>query len=334
VSIAGGLLGGAFISKYSLKRSLFILALCVNVPNACYTFLSYTVTPDNPLSFDMIATVISIEKFFYGFGFVGNMLYMMQQIAPGKFKMTHYAFATAFMNLVLTPTQMVSGPLADMMGFKPFFWLVLAAAAPSLIAAWVAPFPQLQAPNEDIAVDDESLLSSEEMQGQAAARSATSYALLATALFLLADVIFLGWMSSAEHGTTLAFFLVLMILTTVAKVRLALKAVVTGKLAVALHDKMAGAKPYLSNAKGAVIGGTIMLAVSVLLTGHLVKTAVNTDWGCAFSDNSVSCLQPDKEAPSACEGPSPQRECGLKDWLNDVFGDSDSDAAPCVKPGA
>src|SRR5690606_37768768 len=40
VSIAGGLLGGAFIAKYSLKRTLLVLALCVNVPNSCYVFLS------------------------------------------------------------------------------------------------------------------------------------------------------------------------------------------------------------------------------------------------------------------------------------------------------
>ena len=54
--------------------------------------------------------MVGLEKFWYGFGFVGNMLYMMQQIAPGKFKMTHYAFATAFMNLVLfMPRRAASG---------------------------------------------------------------------------------------------------------------------------------------------------------------------------------------------------------------------------------
>jgi PAT family beta-lactamase induction signal transducer AmpG len=69
------------------------------------------------------------------------MIYMMQQIAPGKYKMTHYAFATALMNLVLVPTQMVSGPLADWLGYRKFFLFVLAASIPSVIAAWLAPFP-------------------------------------------------------------------------------------------------------------------------------------------------------------------------------------------------
>jgi PAT family beta-lactamase induction signal transducer AmpG len=84
---------------------------------------------------------VSIEKFGYSFGFVGNMLCMMQQIAPGKYKMTHYAFATSLMNLVLVPTQMVSGPLADRFGYKHFFLFVVVVSIPSIIAAWLAPFP-------------------------------------------------------------------------------------------------------------------------------------------------------------------------------------------------
>jgi PAT family beta-lactamase induction signal transducer AmpG len=69
------------------------------------------------------------------------MLYMMQQIAPGKFKMTHYAFATSLMNLVLVPTQMISGPLADRLGYRVFFLVVVLVSIPSIVAAWLAPFP-------------------------------------------------------------------------------------------------------------------------------------------------------------------------------------------------
>jgi len=45
------------------------------------------------------------------------------------------------MNLVLVPTQMVSGPLADWLGYRTFFLFVLAASIPSIVAAWLAPFP-------------------------------------------------------------------------------------------------------------------------------------------------------------------------------------------------
>jgi PAT family beta-lactamase induction signal transducer AmpG len=104
--------------------------------------LSLWVSPEAPLSIHTIQVLVSIEKLGYSFGFVGNMLYMMQQLAPGRFKMTHYAFGTALMNLVLVPTQMVSGPLADWLGYRGFFALVLLASVPSIWAAWRAPFPR------------------------------------------------------------------------------------------------------------------------------------------------------------------------------------------------
>jgi MFS transporter, PAT family, beta-lactamase induction signal transducer AmpG len=149
VSIIGGLAGGAFVARFGLKRTLVFLAVCMNVPHLCYVYLSQMVSPEAPLSMHTIETLVSIEKFGYSFGFVGNMLYMMQQIAPGKYKMTHYAFCTALMNLVLVPTQMASGPLADWLGYKNFFLFVVVASAPSILAAWMAPFPNADGKESD-----------------------------------------------------------------------------------------------------------------------------------------------------------------------------------------
>jgi MFS transporter, PAT family, beta-lactamase induction signal transducer AmpG len=142
VSIIGGLLGGRFVAKMGLQRSLLILAICINVPHLSYLALSLWVSPTHPLSLHAIQLLVSAEKLGYSFGFVGNMLYIMQQLAPGRFKMTHYAFGTALMNLVLVPTQMLSGPLADWLGYRGFFALVLLASVPSVWAAWRAPFPR------------------------------------------------------------------------------------------------------------------------------------------------------------------------------------------------
>ena len=141
VSIVGGLLGGAFVARWGLRRSLFTLALCMNVPHVCYVVLSQAASSHHALSLTTIQLLVSAEKLGYSFGFVGNMLYMMQQIAPGKYRMTHYAFATSLMNLVLVPTQMVSGPVADWLGYQSFFLFVLVASIPSIFAAWRAPFP-------------------------------------------------------------------------------------------------------------------------------------------------------------------------------------------------
>ncbi len=308
--ILGGLLGGVFISRFSLKKTLLTLALCMNVPHACYLYLAYAVSPENPLSYDTIALLVGLEKFWYGFGFVGNMLYMMQQIAPGKFKMTHYAFATAFMNLVLVPTQMASGPLADSMGFKSFFLFVFIAAAPSLAAAYFAPFPQTEATDDDTSVDDEERLREDDKKMQAAARRATILALLATALFLYPDILALGWLSGTQSGVWMAFFFLLLAGTTVLKVVLSLRAIRAGREALALSQKLSGGQAYVSNAKGAIIGGAVMLAVSAVLTYVCVERVATTDWGCAFS-GGAECVKAEAEHATKCLHPTRDRDSAV-----------------------
>jgi len=143
VSLGAGLLGGAFMSKYGLKRNtLFFMALCLNLPHITFVIMSQLAGPGHTLSLWTIGSLVTIEKFGYSFGFVANMLYMMQQISPGKYQMTHYAFANSLMNLMLVPTQMISGPLADHFGYKTYFIIVMFAAIPSILAAWFAPFPR------------------------------------------------------------------------------------------------------------------------------------------------------------------------------------------------
>lgn len=142
VSLAFGMLGGWYAGKFGLNRkTLVIMALSLNIPHVTFLILSQMVSPEAPVSLLTISTLVTIEKAGYSFGFVANMLYMMQQISPGKYHMTHYAFCTSIMNLVLIPTQMASGPMADALGFKPFFWVVILASIPSVIGAYFAPFP-------------------------------------------------------------------------------------------------------------------------------------------------------------------------------------------------
>ncbi|MBN8504615.1 MAG: MFS transporter [Burkholderiales bacterium] len=143
VSLAGGLLGGAFLAKYGLnRRTLIFMALCLNIPHLSFVVLSQMAGPGEQVSLWTVATLVTLEKFGYSFGMVANMLYMMQQISPGKFHMTHYAFANSIMNLTLVPTQMVSGPLADHVGYQIYFIIVMFAAIPSVLAAVIAPFPR------------------------------------------------------------------------------------------------------------------------------------------------------------------------------------------------
>lgn len=141
VSLGAGVLGGMFIARRGLRRSLLIMALCMNIPHLCFVYLSHAVTPEAPLSLATVGALVTLEKFGYSFGFVANMLYMMQQISLGRFQMAHYAFCTALMNLVLIPTQAASGWLADTLGYRHYFIFVMLASIPSVIVAMRAPFP-------------------------------------------------------------------------------------------------------------------------------------------------------------------------------------------------
>ncbi len=119
--IFGSIMAGYFISKIGLKKALFILCCMFNLPFVVYLLFA-TFQPDQGW---IIASGISFEYFGYGFGFVGLTLFMMQQIAPGKYQMAHYAFATGIMNLGVMIPGMLSGFVSDILGYKDFFLFVL-----------------------------------------------------------------------------------------------------------------------------------------------------------------------------------------------------------------
>ena len=137
--IAGAFLGGFFVAKRTLPRSFFILALVLNIPHLTYFYLAQTM----PVDTTTIAIVVAIEKFGFGMGSVGHMLYMMQQIAPGPFRMAHYAMATGVMALTKWGTGSVSGLLWNGVGhhYVSFFGWVLVFSIPPVVLAWLAPFP-------------------------------------------------------------------------------------------------------------------------------------------------------------------------------------------------
>jgi PAT family beta-lactamase induction signal transducer AmpG len=134
--VLGSILAGYFVAKRGLKKSLFILCCFFNIPFAVYAFLAFSM----PTELFIIGTAVVFEYFGYGFGFVGLTLYMMQQIAPGKYKMAHYAFATGVMNLGLMIPSALSGFISDFLGYKHFFLWVMIATIPAFLVTWLVPF--------------------------------------------------------------------------------------------------------------------------------------------------------------------------------------------------
>ena len=133
--IVGTVLGGYFAAWLGLKRALLPLILVMNLPMLTYFYLS-TVLPTNSA---LIAGAMSLEMFGYGFGFVGVMLLMMQEIAPGKYQTAHYAFANSLMNLGLVVPGAVSGWVQTKLGYEHFFLWVLISAIPAMVLARYVP---------------------------------------------------------------------------------------------------------------------------------------------------------------------------------------------------
>jgi PAT family beta-lactamase induction signal transducer AmpG len=134
--IVGSMLSGYYIAARGLKKTLFSLCCAFNIPFVVYLLLAIY----QPSSGWLIAPAIIFEYFGYGFGFVGLSLFMMQQVAPGRFQMAHYAFASGIMNLGVMLPGMLSGWVSDLLGYKYFFVFVLVATIPAFLATYFVPF--------------------------------------------------------------------------------------------------------------------------------------------------------------------------------------------------
>jgi PAT family beta-lactamase induction signal transducer AmpG len=136
VFVGGTLLGGLLAAKLTLRRVFVLLAFALNIPHITYFYLSHAM----PTNLTWIACVVLIEKFGYGLGTVGMMLYMMQELSPGRYRTAHYAFATGIMALCMMLTGMVSGRIQTWLHYPMFFGFVLLASIPPIVIAWFAPF--------------------------------------------------------------------------------------------------------------------------------------------------------------------------------------------------
>lgn len=134
--LLGSLLGGWYVARSGLKSTLFVLCCAVNIPNITFLIMSWYL----PQNLYLIGAGVIVEKFFFGFGSVGYMIYLMQELAPGKYTTTHYAFGTGLMGLCGMLTGMVSGYLQEWLGYINYFIFVMVATIPSFLACWFAPF--------------------------------------------------------------------------------------------------------------------------------------------------------------------------------------------------
>jgi PAT family beta-lactamase induction signal transducer AmpG len=119
--LGGGIFGGWLVSKYSLRRMLWPLVLCITLPDIVYVYLSYYETQN----LFLIGSCVFIEQAGYGLGFTAYTLYLVH-FAHGERATSVFSFCTAFQSLggVMLP-GMVSGWMSDQMGYSQFFVAVM-----------------------------------------------------------------------------------------------------------------------------------------------------------------------------------------------------------------
>ncbi len=131
--VLGGILGGVFISRHGLRRSLWIMAASLALPCVVYLYMALVQTV--PLW--VVGVCVFIEQFGYGFGFTAYSLYMIY-VSEGEFKTSHYSLCTAFMAASMMLPGLVAGLLQEAMGYPWYFGLVLLCGLGTAAAVLIA----------------------------------------------------------------------------------------------------------------------------------------------------------------------------------------------------
>jgi PAT family beta-lactamase induction signal transducer AmpG len=127
----GGILGGITAAKFGLRRLIWIMALCMNIPISVYIYLSFVQPMPGDIS---IYLAIALEQFGYGFGFTAYMLFMLNYVGESKYKTAEYAIGTSLMALGMMLPGMISGTMKEALGYQHFFIYVILCSIPGLIA--------------------------------------------------------------------------------------------------------------------------------------------------------------------------------------------------------
>lgn len=129
----GGILGGIYAAAKGLKNSLWLMLLCMNVPNLIYVALAVF----QPENYAVVCAGVAVEQFGYGFGFTAFMLYMIY-VCQGEYQTSHYAICTGIMALGMMLPGMVSGYIQEYVGYTNFFiWVCICTIPIFILCKWI-----------------------------------------------------------------------------------------------------------------------------------------------------------------------------------------------------
>ena len=128
--LGGGIIGGMLASRDGLKRWLWPMTAAITIPNVAYVYLAYFM----PESLMAINIAVFLENFGYGFGFSAYMLFLIY-FSQGTHKTSHYALCTGFMALSMMLPGLFAGVLAQTVGYRLFFVIVMVSCILPFIVA-------------------------------------------------------------------------------------------------------------------------------------------------------------------------------------------------------
>lgn len=126
-TIAGAIAGGAFVTRYGVYRSLIFLGLIQMLSNLTYALVAMTEAGRPALYGAAI-----IETFCGGLGTAAFLSFLMV-ICDRDHAATEYAMLSALFGVGRTLAIMMSGYIAEDLGFANYYWLTAALAIPGLM---------------------------------------------------------------------------------------------------------------------------------------------------------------------------------------------------------
>ena len=126
-TIAGALMGGALMSRWPMKRSLFVFGVLQGVSILTFILLEFT-----GRQIWALAVVIGVENFCGGMGTSAYTAFLMG-LCNKKFTATQYALLSSLMAVGRFVTGAPTGYLADAVGWVMFFVICTALALPGLL---------------------------------------------------------------------------------------------------------------------------------------------------------------------------------------------------------
>ena len=151
-SIVGAMLGGWFISRYGLRKTIWPFLLAQNLTNVIYMVLALALqnyvalntgaaapTPIGAFNLFLVASVHAFDQFAGGLGTAVLITFLMRTCLP-EYKAAHYAIGTGLMNISGVLSGVMGGFLAQWLGYGWFFGISFVASIPGMALIFFTPF--------------------------------------------------------------------------------------------------------------------------------------------------------------------------------------------------